>query len=51
MCVVDLGEQEVAVIAQCPINRKTQYGPFEAKKTTHEFNDDSLFILKVGTCM
>ncbi|XP_048730439.2 uncharacterized protein LOC125647703 isoform X2 [Ostrea edulis] len=47
MCVVDLGEHEVAVIAQSPISRKTQYGPFEAKKTTHEFNDDSLFLLKV----
>ncbi|XP_061188855.1 PR domain zinc finger protein 15-like [Saccostrea echinata] len=47
MCVVDLGGQEVAVVAQSPINRKTQYGPFEAKKTTHEFNDDSLFLLKV----
>ncbi|XP_062580194.1 PR domain zinc finger protein 15-like [Saccostrea cucullata] len=47
MCAVDLAGQEVAVVAQSPINRKTQFGPFEAKKTTHEFNDDSLFLLKV----
>ncbi|OWF45176.1 uncharacterized protein LOC110457344 [Mizuhopecten yessoensis] len=37
------------------LQKKTQFGPFEAKKTTHEFNDESLFILKVttkdGTCI
>ncbi|XP_060064955.1 uncharacterized protein LOC132545298 [Ylistrum balloti] len=35
--------------------KKTQFGPFEAKKTTHEFSDDGVFILKVttkdGTCI
>ena len=30
------------------IPRKSQFGPYEAKKTTHEFSDDGLFILKVG---
>lgn len=47
MQAVDLPGQEVAVLTQGPISKNTHYGPFEAKKTTHEFSDDSLFLLKV----
>lgn len=47
MQAVDLPGQEVAVVTQGPISKNTHYGPFEAKKTTHEFSDDSLFLLKV----
>ncbi|KAJ8322332.1 hypothetical protein KUTeg_000803 [Tegillarca granosa] len=46
---INLEDQEVGVFAQQPISCKSQFGPFEAKKTTHEFNDDGLFMLKIFT--
>ncbi|XP_033726599.1 uncharacterized protein LOC117316192 [Pecten maximus] len=47
---------EVGVFTRDSIlQKKTQFGPFEAKKTTHEFSDEGVFILKVttkdGTCI
>lgn len=44
---IDLPSEEVGVFACETIAAKTQFGPYEAKKTTHEFNDDTLFVLKV----
>ncbi|KAK3087111.1 hypothetical protein FSP39_001840 [Pinctada imbricata] len=52
---VTFTDGEVGVIANANIPRKSQFGPFEAKKTTHEFSDEGLFILKIlvrdGTCV
>jgi hypothetical protein len=42
-----LSSGEVTVYATEAIVKRSQFGPYEAKKTTHEFNDDGLFVLKV----
>ncbi|KAL5013449.1 hypothetical protein ScPMuIL_007719 [Solemya velum] len=42
------GESEgMGVVSQQPIPQKTQFGPFEAKRTTHTFADETLFTLKI----
>ncbi|XP_063407539.1 PR domain zinc finger protein 15-like [Mytilus trossulus] len=46
---VDLGNGEVTVYSTENLCKKTQFGPYEAKRTTHEFNDDGLFVLKILT--
>ncbi|CAC5367640.1 KRAB [Mytilus coruscus] len=46
---VDLGNGEVTVYSTETLGKRTQFGPYEAKRTTHEFNDDGLFVLKILT--
>jgi len=44
--VVDLNGL-VGVVAKETIANKTQMGPFEARRTTHIFDDSGFFTLKV----
>ena len=45
--VVDNGQGAIGVVAKETIDKKTQLGPFEAKRTTHIFEDNGFFTLKV----
>ena len=45
--VVDNGSGLVGVVAKETIANKTQLGPYEAKRTTHIFDDTGFFTLKV----
>lgn len=45
--MVDNGSGLVGVVAKETIPKKTQLGPFEAKRTTHIFDDTGFFTLKV----
>ncbi|XP_052764271.1 uncharacterized protein LOC128206110 isoform X2 [Mya arenaria] len=47
--VVDNGLGLVGVVAKDIIYNKTQLGPFEAKRTTHIFDDTGFFTLKLIT--
>ena len=47
MQAVDLSNGDVTVYTTEALGKRSQFGPYEAKKTTHEFNDDGLFVLKV----
>ena len=38
----------IGVVAKETIEKKTQFGPFEAKRTTHVFEDNGFFTLKVN---
>lgn len=45
--VADDGKGHIGVITKEPLGNKTQLGPFEAKRTTHIFDDTGFFTLKV----
>ncbi|XP_053382432.1 uncharacterized protein LOC128549542 isoform X2 [Mercenaria mercenaria] len=45
--VVDNGSGLVGVVAKETIANKTQLGPYEAKRTTHIFDDSGFFTLKL----
>ncbi|XP_052233490.1 uncharacterized protein LOC127846353 isoform X3 [Dreissena polymorpha] len=45
--IVDSKDGQVTVVAKEHIARKTQMGPYEAKRTTHIFDDAGYFTLKV----
>ncbi|CAG5130426.1 unnamed protein product [Candidula unifasciata] len=44
---VEFPDGGVGIIALQPIFKKTQLGPFEAKKTMHDIERDDLFVLKI----
>lgn len=44
---VELSDGGVTIVALESIFKKTQLGPFEAKKTMHDIDRDDLFVLKV----
>lgn len=47
---VEFPDGGVGILALETISKKTQLGPFEAKKTMHDIDRDDLFVLKVGNC-
>ena len=49
--VLDKADNSVGVVAKVDIVAKSKFGPFEAKRTTHDLYTENCFLLKVKSKM